>query len=49
MESIQIYPEDKVLYDKYPCKHRAEDGACAVCSWMATCGFPEDCKCREEN
>ena len=40
--------DDKEFYDKYPCVHRAEDGACAACAYMCDCGWPEDCKLREE-
>lgn len=40
--------DDKEFYDKYPCVHRAEDGACAACAYVCDCGWPEDCKLREE-
>lgn len=40
---------DKEMYEKYPCLYRAEDGACAACAYMCDCGWPEDCKLREES
>ena len=40
--------DDEEFYNKYPCKHRAEDGACAACAYMCPCSWPEDCKLREE-
>lgn len=39
---------DREMFEKFPCSLRDEDGACAACAWMAECGFPELCKCREE-